>query len=320
MKRSTCRRAFWFMSMSMATAVFLSGCTDSMTAPVHPDTGTPTGTSPAPAPPTQATGAYHIVTRYLATPTARQQQAVASAVDRWRTVITGDLVNIPVNAPAGACFNTQPALNETVDDILIFVEFVPIDGPGKTLGEAGPCYIRSDNSLPIVGHLKLDAADLVQMEHYGTLDDVVLHEIGHVLGIGTLWTSKHLIQGEGTTDPVFMGSYGNAAYQTMGGVGTNAPIENTGEVGTRDGHWRESTFGHELMTGWVNSGSNPISALTIGSLRDLGYGANPGAASSYTLGGTSGRALVELDLGRHERTVRPKWKVDRAGKRTKLPL
>jgi hypothetical protein len=275
---------------------------------------TATGTTPLPP-----TGAYDIVVRYLATATPRQQQAVASAVNRWRTVITGDLANIPVTAPAASCFSTQPALNETVDDLLIFVEFVAIDGPGKTLGEAGPCYIRSDNSLPIVGHLKLDAADLAQMESYGTLDDVVLHEIGHVLGIGTLWPSKGLILGAGTADPLFAGSYGNGAYQTMGGGGTYAPIENTGEVGTRDGHWRESTFGNELMTGWVSAGGNPISGLTVGSLRDLGYGANPGAASGYTLGATSGPALVGLDLGRQEKTVRPKWKIDRLGKRSELP-
>ena len=104
-----------------------------------------------------------------------------------------------------------------VDDILIFVELVDIDGAGKTLGQAGPCYIRSDDSLPVV-ELKLDQADLQHMEAIGTLDNVVLHEIGHVLGIGTLWPTKNLLVGAGTVDPQFVGTSRIAAYHSMGGL------------------------------------------------------------------------------------------------------
>jgi hypothetical protein len=270
---------------------------------------------PAPTP----TGTFNITVRYVATPSARQQQAVTNAINRWQSVIQGDLLNIPVNAPAGSCFSTQPAINETVDDVLILIEFVNIDGPGKTLGEAGPCYIRSDNSLPVLGHLKLDTGDLQQMETWGTLDNVVLHEIGHILGIGTLWTAKNLIAGAGTNDPQFLGVRGNVAFRGMGGTTTNAPIENTGEEGTRDGHWRESIFGNELMTGYINAGANPISTLTIASLQDIGYGANPGAASTYTLGSSSGRVMTQIDLEQAETVKLPKFKVDKTGKKTSLP-
>lgn len=263
------------------------------------------------------TYAYSIGIRYLtATPSARQQLAVTNAVARWQSVITRDLTDIPVNAAANACWDGQPAFNERVDDILIFVEFVDIDGAGKILGEAGPCFVRSDNKLPVIGHLKLDAADLRQMEVYGTLDDVVLHEIGHVLGIGTMWPEKGLLQGQGTEDPAFAGANAISAYRTMGGQLAAVPVENTGGEGTRDGHWRESTFGHELMTGWVSGASNPLSALTIGSLTDLGYGANSGAASTYTLGGGSSRAFG-MELG-NEIIKKPKYKIDRAGKKVKI--
>ena len=146
------------------------------------------------------------VENYLAAPTDRQRLAVSNAVARWQSVITRDLADIPVNAAANACWDGQPAFNERIDDILIFVELVEIDGVGKILGEAGPCFVRSDNSLPVVGHLKLDAADLRQMETNGTLDDVVLHEIGHVLGIGTMWPEKGLLQGKGGADPMFYGT------------------------------------------------------------------------------------------------------------------
>jgi hypothetical protein len=263
-----------------------------------------------------ATSPYAIDIRYLVEPSARQQLAVTRAVERWQTVITRDLASISVNAPAGSCWAEQPAINERIDDILIIVEFVEIDGAGKVLGEAGPCYVRSDNSLPILGHLKLDAADLRQMESYGTIDDVVLHEIGHVLGIGTLWPDKNLIQGRGTDDPGFLGANAISAYRTMGGQLATVPVENTGGEGTRDGHWRESVFTHELMTGWVSSSSNPLSALTIGSLIDLGYGADTNAASGYTMTARSNSAVM-YELG-DEVMKRPKYKVDRTGKREKI--
>ena len=260
------------------------------------------------------TSPFTIEIRYLAPATARQQQAVSNAVARWQTVITRDLANIPVNAPRDACFEGQPAMNERVDDIVIFVELVYIDGVGKVLGEAGPCYVRNDNKLPVVGHLKLDASDLVQMESYGTLDDVVLHEIGHVLGIGTMWPDKGLLQGQGLEDPNFMGARAISEYRTMGGAALGVPVENTGGEGTRDGHWRESVFGKELMTGYISSAGNPLSALTISSLIDLGYGADAGAASSYALGARSTGGVV-MEIGRREIMKRPRFTIDTRGRK-----
>jgi hypothetical protein len=254
---------------------------------------------------------YAIAIRYLATPSPRQQLAVTNAVARWETVLTRDLTDIPVNAPVNACFTGQPALNERIDDILILVELIEIDGAGKILGEAGPCYVRSDNGLPIVGHLKLDAADLRLMESNGTIDDVVLHEIGHVLGIGTLWPDKGLLQGQGTSDPSFLGANAIGEYRNLGGALASVPVENSGGAGTRDGHWRESVFGNELMTGWVTRGSNPLSALTIASLVDLGYSANASAAGGFALSSYSGSAL-SVKLGQ-EIMKRPKFKIDRRG-------
>lgn len=280
-----------------------------------PVTFSATATSTPPV----SSSAYAIAIRYLGTPSARQQQAVSNAIARWQSVITRDLSDVPLNAPVNACWDGQPSVNERIDDILIFVEFVEIDGAGKVLGEAGPCYIRTDNGLPILGHLKLDAADLRMMEGNGTIDDVVLHEIGHVLGIGTLWPEKNLLEGKGTDDPGFLGANAVSAYRTMGGSAALVPVENTGGDGTRDGHWRESVFGNELMTGWVGGSGNPLSALTIASLTDMGYGANSSAASSYTLGSRTGSARAEVELG-DEIMKRPKYKVDRNGRTTKAEL
>jgi hypothetical protein len=58
--------------------------------------------------------------------------------------------------------------------------------------------------------------------------------------------------------------------------------------GTSDAHWRESVFGNELMTGYANVGGMPFSAMTVGSLGDIGYLVNPFAADPYALPGTGG--------------------------------
>ena len=46
--------------------------------------------------------------------------------------------------------------------------------------------------------MSFDTADLDEMERKGTLNDVITHEMGHVLGIGTIWARKGLIRGSGT--------------------------------------------------------------------------------------------------------------------------
>jgi Bacterial Ig-like domain/Leishmanolysin len=57
---------------------------------------------------------------------------------------------------------------------------------------------------------------------------------------------------------------------------------NTGGQGTADSHWRDSIFNNELMTGFLNSGTNPLSRITAASMQDMGYpGVNYDAADNY---------------------------------------
>ena len=61
------------------------------------------------------------------------------------------------------------------------------------------------------------------------------------------------------------------------------PVENTGGPGTAGGHWRETVFRNELMSGFIAAPGNPMSAVTVGSLQDLGYTVDPDAAEPFTL-------------------------------------
>jgi hypothetical protein len=217
------------------------------------------------------------------------RDAFRSAATRWRSVITGDVGSARLTAPAGSCATWQPAVDSTINDVLIWARIAPIDGVNNILARAGPCYINNGTRLTVAGIMEFDEADLPGLINSGGIVDVITHEMGHVLGIGTLWNfgGRTLLVGSGGADPYFQGTAGRAGFAAINTVaysGNPVPVENTGGSGTRDSHWRETTFGRELMTGFYNSGVlNPLSRVTIGSLEDLGYQVNYNAADAYSI-------------------------------------
>ncbi len=270
---------------------------------------------------TAVTGDFDIDVRFLSTPTASQQAAFDNAAARWESLITGDVVDVPLTTSAGACASGSPALDETVDDVIIFASITPIDGPGGILGSAGPCFIRSGNDLTILGAMEFDSDDVASLENDGLFEDVILHEMGHVLGIGTLWDIKGLLidpSQSGGTDPHFVGTEALAQFDAIGGDsytgGNKVPVEDTGGPGTADGHWRESVFDNELMTGFIDVTSNPLSVVTVGSLEDLGYQVDSSGADSFTLNlSLRAGSFATLALGNDIRDGLI-YRVDRSGR------
>jgi Leishmanolysin len=245
-------------------------------------------------------------------------------VARWRRVITGDIGTVPLNVPAGECQSWLPAVNESINDLLVFVRIASIDGAGKILGQASPCYVNSVSKLPMMGFFELDQDDLALLDTQGTLDNVVLHEMGHILGIGTLWNyQRQLLVGAGTDDPYFSGVEARTQFVSTPGfsyAGVGVPVENSGATGTRDSHWRRAVFGNELMQGYAQPGGMPLSRITVGSLTDMGYVTSMSGADSYSFLSTA-RVMVP---GASERTVMsfgsdiaaaPLFEVERNGSR-----
>jgi hypothetical protein len=236
---------------------------------------------------TAVQSAYKIVVRFLGGLTPAQKTAFKKAADRWTKVIVGDVPSVLVGG-------------EVIDDLLIEAQGVAIDGPGGILGQAGPTNLRPASAgvnafLPAKGIMSFDTADLAQMQANGTLLDVITHEMGHVIGCGTIWTLKGLLAGKGTNNPRFTGTNAKKAYGTLKGTApTVVPVENTGGPGTRDSHWRESVFKNELMSGFIAAANNPLSKLTAASLKDMGYVVNMNAAEAYSLPNL--QALAESGL------------------------
>ncbi len=206
--------------------------------------------------------------------TATQMAAFTAAEARLEAIITGDVPD--VNVPGRGL----------VDDIIIDASGVAIDGAGGVLGQAGPNMLRPGTNLPITGTMEFDTADLASLEASGELTLVILHEMLHVIGIGTIWQLTGNLTGAGTADPQFTGANATAEYNAIfGNTAPSVPVENMGGPGTADGHFRESVFDNELMTGFLNSGRpNPLSRITIGSLADIGYQVDLNQADTYPFG------------------------------------
>lgn len=261
----------------------------------------------------------------------------------WESVITGDLANVTIqHAGNEVCGYGEPAFSGTIDDLLIYASIIFIDGPGGILAQAGPAAIRgATDDLTLAGCMQFDVDDVAALEAGGTFDEVVLHEMGHVLGIGSLWepigpSERDLLDyatsppgqpcsQDGTVaftqPPGFTGSAAVAEFAALGGSG-NVPVEDGFSRGTRCSHWDEAHFSNEIMTGFLGPGNvNPISRLTVGSLEDLGYQVDFDQAEPYTIPACS-PACIRLQSGLEpirEIILQPKFSVTPEGEITRLP-
>lgn len=273
-------------------------------------------------------GNYPIEIRYTGgVPNTAIALAFTCAVARIRAAIVTELPGVQYTAfNANACA-TGVTLDETVPGLLIFATIEPIDGPGKVLGSAGPCYVRAGTNLPSVGRMRFDVADLDNMVTNGSLRDVIMHEMLHVLGIGTIWTAQNLLVGVGSA-PRFMGALATDACLTEHAGGSTCangvPVEDCVGIvgcgsGTINSHWKDPTFTNELMTGYINGGINPFSRMTIQSLADLGYGVNPTQGDEYSLLPSASAMLFDASGGTviaMPEPSKPLGRVDRFGRFT----
>jgi len=227
---------------------------------------------------------------YLANPAAFTpaqrgivEPALASAAALWERHVTG----------------YQPGISLTGLTIAVY---------GQTTGFASAQISGSVEQggfrLSTGGRVNVNVTVLEPFANYqGTglnvIDELMAHEMGHVLGIGPLWGSNGLyVPGSGR----YTGRYGLAAYRAeFDPAAEFVPVELAGSPGTPDYHWdqrmRSSSqegnpadpfsldprtgivdalgrdLGLELMTGAIDPdfGEPFLSRTTVQSLRDLGF-------------------------------------------------
>ena len=187
--------------------------------------------------------------------TASQESIFTTAESFWETAITG------YNSSASG-----------FPSLAIDATGAPDDGVGGTLGSARPSSYVTDSifTWAIAGEMTFDSADLAGLESNGSLLAVILHEMAHVIGFGTLWSTFGVYtnySGE------YTGANAVAAYRAeFDPQAAFVPVELGGGTGTANGHWDENWGGgpNELMTGYLNMPTF-ISDTTIASFADIGY-------------------------------------------------
>lgn len=215
--------------------------------------------------------------------------ALDGALARWEDVVFGDVGDVtypPSGLDANVCSLVDPTMlnGAFIDDFVVLMGIAPFDGQGNTLARGGPCgYGRQTLPAAISGQMSLDQAD-VSTASSDFLETVIWHEIGHAVGIGTLWFDDiQDIDATAAEDFRYTGTNGDDEWTALtGSVPGGVPVQPSVHA-----HWDEGWFDSEIMTPVSEGalGAAPISRVTIGTLVDLGWTADLTAADPYALPG-----------------------------------
>eukprot|EP00904_Undaria_pinnatifida_P013068 jgi/Undpi1/8892/HiC_scaffold_25.g11354.m1 len=202
---------------------------------------------------TSSLDSFYVEVVFIGTWTTARKAVFQSAADRWAEVITHVPCGGHPDYPAG-----RVQISATLDSI---------DGYGGTLGYAGA--------------MTFDIDDIWDLEYFGTFEGVILHEMGHVFGVGSSGFAVECSTCSSNGDPAWSCPAALSAYYDLGG--SNADIlETDGGTGTSCGHLDETIFGDELMTGYVDY-NMALSKMTAALLDDLEYIVDPSVVDAYTL-------------------------------------
>ena len=240
---------------------------------------------------------YNITVRFVGGLTEDQQATFTGAAERWSQIITGDVENVEnFYLPPSFFFEGTGAITGTLDDLIIDVAGVELDGPGGTLAAAGSLLIRSDATsdpvLPAYGIMFVDVGEFGEggiFEDPQVYEDTIVHEMAHVVGFqASRFDAKGLVEGvlnnpptvppglpNPDYDPRFIGDTATAEYQELlNAAGRDSedsvPLANDGGPGNYNSHWREITFDNELMTPYLG-GTEKLTSVTAAAFGDFGY-------------------------------------------------
>jgi hypothetical protein len=199
-------------------------------------------------------------------------------------------------------------LPDGVSEITINLNFID-DGNNGTLGWAIIDEFQYKNNIDSFDNIfPLEGTFYINL-YYSVSEKTILHEIGHILGIGLFWIwFDSPIDKSNRNDRYYIGTNAVREYKkycqyvgidpdTIYGI----PVEDDGHDGTNNLHPEEGHETHisstnnrkkngifhpalndELMTG-ISDGTNALSRITIGFLEDIGYNVDYSQADIYSL-------------------------------------
>ena len=222
-------------------------------------------------------------------------QRLQQAVERWRRVVAQTDFPETVVLPDDdlECFGVRPGFRVAEIEDLLVLATVTTDVNPRFLAQGGACRTREGSHWPLLAVVKFNEELLFRTVAEGYLPAVGVHQIGHALGIGTIWDDLGLLRNSSRrnwgADTHFAGPLAIAAFDAAGGTaytsGGKVPVESRSVQDSNDLHWRTSVMGNEVMTSSAGlaAGSSPLSAISIQALADLGYTVDVTLADPYTV-------------------------------------
>lgn len=200
-------------------------------------------------------GGYNIEVEFIGGWTDAYRQSLINVVETISNFVVGDL----------------PAHNGQ-DDLHLTAVINAIDGSGGYLGVGGTLVERPGSFLPSEGYFRFDEADVAGSYSKGNFEDVIMHEVLHAMGFGTIWADKGLIEEVGGQTR-FTGEAATALYNSefaeiaANDAGSEFGVPLSGD----DSHWNHNLFTREMMTSSLYGSGNYMSDMSIAALHDMGY-------------------------------------------------
>ena len=243
-------------------------------------------------------------------------QPIVDAIEKWDSLVGIPTIYTTNSNYIYTALDININFSELRQNILGGAYITHVTSPGDTN--------KYGNTFAKAGVFNLNTLYLTSMKNsiynngYSQLYYTALHEIGHVLGIGPLWSSPHIIRSiprtsyeeDGQTKYYYTGENAVAQYKSyfpnsISESWIGIPLEDDGGQGTQNTHPEEGSvigengsislatrtinnviyygLNHELMTGWSESAVEmPLSRVTLGFLQDIGYNVNYALADDYT--------------------------------------
>lgn len=209
-----------------------------------------------------------------------QDATFAKAAAKWEAVLALDVpdftnsLNVDLSQ---AWVDGYTNYQASVDDIVIMYGMSTL--AGNTLGWSGPTYYRNDGSnwkhTPVAAVMMFDKDKISGLGGQKAFEYVILHEMGHAIGMGTVDDKINCVVGctPGSNTPNYWKCKNAQAAYAAAGCSGQLPIETAMGSGSGCSHWQEATLKNELMTPVLDKQPSPapMSAITIGGAEDI-YG------------------------------------------------
>lgn len=266
-------RSFPALALAATAALLTTACDSSVSATV----AAPPGTESQPA--SSAASTFPIDVRFIGDVPDDVRAAARAAAARWMQVLVGPGVPYQATQSGGSC-GFAPALTERVPGVVVFVRMSAPDSLVSAGANGGSCAVRPGTLITFEGGITVSTPGLENSRQAGYLGTIFLHELGHVLGIGTNWFASPYLHDATGANPVFAGPKAMQAAFEVGAsasAATPVPISRPGESGALT-HWRTPALGNDIM---LSGGGSALTVVSVAALGDLGYAVSLSAVDPY---------------------------------------